>query len=128
MWIYRRWNKLAPKNVTFATPLPQQITFSANSDNSNNDGRTLSSVTDSGSNRPSPKKKIKLTRTTAQVKQVNRTAQKQKEEQNKKAFKHAMIWYASEKSKQGERRMSAHSVVCVCVLTWAPGREGRFQY
>ena len=58
MWIYQRWNKLAPKNVTFATPPPQQITFSANSNNINNDGRTLSSVTDSGSHRPSPKKKI----------------------------------------------------------------------
>ena len=52
-----------------------------------------------------------MTRTTAQVKQVNRTAQKQKEEQNKKAFKHATIWYAREKSKQEERWMSAHSVV-----------------
>ena len=26
MWIYRRWNKLAPKNVTFATPPPQHGT------------------------------------------------------------------------------------------------------
>ena len=60
MWIYRRWNKLAPKNMTFPTPPPQQITFSVNSDNSNNDGRTLSSMTDSGSNRPSPKKEDKV--------------------------------------------------------------------
>ena len=112
MWIYRRWNKLVtPQNVTFATPPLQQITFADNSNNSNNDGGTLSSVTDSGSNRPLPTKKTKLTRTTAQAKQTNRTAQKQREKQNKKAFKHAMIWYAREKSKQGERQMSAHSVV-----------------
>ena len=65
----------------------------------------LSSVTDSESNHPSPQKKIKLTRTTAQAKQTNRTAQKQKEEQNKK------IWYAREKSKEGEIEMSAESVV-----------------
>ena len=69
----------------------------------------LSSVTDSESNHPSPQKKIKLTRTTAQAKQTNRTAQKQKEEQNKKAFKDTTIWYAREKSKEGG--VSAESVV-----------------
>ena len=71
MWIYRRWNKLDQKNVTFATPPPQQITFATNS---HNDGGTLSSMTDSGSNRsknPLPIKKIKTTCTTAQAKQTN---------------------------------------------------------
>ena len=66
MWIYRRWNKLDQTNVTFATPPPQQISISINS---NNDGGTLTSMTeDSG--------KIKITRTTVQAKQTNRTAQK----------------------------------------------------
>ena len=68
----------------------------------------LFSMTDSGSK--SPKKKIvKSTHTTAQAKQTNRTAQKQKEEQNKKVFKHAMIRYAREKSKKGGKL--AESVV-----------------
>jgi len=31
MWIYRRWNKATQRNVTFATPFPQQITFATNS-------------------------------------------------------------------------------------------------
>jgi len=31
MWIYRQWNKPTQKNVTFATPFPQQITFATNS-------------------------------------------------------------------------------------------------
>ena len=115
MWIYRRWNKLTQRNVTFATPPPQQITLSANSNDCNNDGGTLSSMTDSGS-KSSKKNIVKSTRTTAQAKQTNRTAQKQKEEQKKKAFKHATIWYAREKSKKGEKRMLAHSVVCVCVF------------
>ena len=63
---------------------------------------------DSGRN-PSPIKKIKITRTTVQAKQTTRTARKQKDEQNKKAFKHATIWYPREKSKKGG--MSARSVV-----------------
>ena len=109
MWIYWQWNKLTQRNVIFATPPPQRITFATNSNNSINEGGSLSSVTDSGSIRPLPKKKIKLTCTTAQAKQTNRTAWKQKEEQNKKAFKHATIWYAPEKFKEG--RMSAESVV-----------------
>ena len=33
MWIYRRWNKLTQKNVTIATPPPQQISISINSQN-----------------------------------------------------------------------------------------------
>ena len=107
MWIYRRRNKLDQKNVTFATPPPQQISISINS-NTGSGTLSSSSMTDSGSD-PSPIKKIKITRTTAQAKQTNRTARKQKDEQNKKAFKHATIWYAREKSKKGG--MLACSVV-----------------
>ena len=72
-------------------------------------------MTDSGS-KSSKKIIVKSTRTTAQAKQTNRTARRQNEEQMKKAFKHATIWYAREKSKKGEKRMLAHSVVCVCVF------------
>jgi hypothetical protein len=47
MWFYRQWNKLTQeRNVTFATPLLQQVSFTTNN---NNDSRTLSSMSASAS-------------------------------------------------------------------------------
>ncbi len=94
--------------MTFATPPQQQVSFAANN---NNDSRTLSSMSASASDQ-SPKKKIKSTRTTASAKQTHQTAIKEKNKWNKKAFKHARIWYAREKSTKG-------GMLAVCIVSHA---------